>query len=65
MSNTNMTIEQAAQVVLGAEPINGLQLEEARAVMFAASRQGYKFSTDNRRGSPAKPFIVITPPAAA
>jgi len=59
-----MTLEQAANVVMGAKPTSHSELEQARAVMFQAARQGYKFHTDNRRGSPANPCIVITEPGA-
>ena len=65
MNANQMTIEQAAQVVMGTKPTSAVQLDEARAVLFYASRQGYKFSTDYRRGSAANPCIVVTPPANA
>lgn len=64
MQASQMTIEQAAQVVMGTKPTSHNELEQARAVMFQASKQGYRFSTDNRRGSAANPCIVVTAPAA-
>lgn len=57
-----MTIDQAAQVVMGTKPTSAAQLAEARAVMFNDARSGWTFSKDNLRGSPANPCIVVTPP---
>ena len=59
-----ISIEQAAQVVMGTKPTSANELEAARAVLFRASQQGYKFGKDNRRGSAAETFIVITASAA-
>jgi hypothetical protein len=58
------TIEQAANIVLGAKPTSHNELMQARAVMLQAARQGWKFGRDNLRGSPADPCIVVTAPVA-
>lgn len=59
-----MTVEQAAQVVLGTKPTSHNELEHARATMFLASHKGYKFSIDHQRGSASDPCIVVTKPGA-
>lgn len=59
-----MTIEQAANIVLGTKPTSHNELEQARAVMFRAARQGWKFIRDNVRGSAANPCIVVVAPVS-
>jgi len=63
MTTQQMTVEQAANIVMGTTPTCANELYAARAVMSRAAQQGYKFSLDNRRGSPANPCIVVTSPA--
>jgi hypothetical protein len=59
-----MTIEQAANIVLGTKPTSHNELTQARAVMSQAAQQGWKFGRDNLRGSAANPCIVVVAPVS-